>query len=160
MKKMSIIGIGHKLFGGTFLFFILSSILTIKYTWIFKITIYDTFLINAVAVIMIVSGGLFYGVSLKVFLEDFKKGALVKRGTFSMCRNPIYASWVLFFIPAIGLLLNSWIIASSSLCMYILLKKMIKEEEGYLEETFGEEYIIYKNSVNMIIPIRKWSDEN
>jgi len=36
--------------------------------------------------------------------------------------------------------------------MTLVFKKLIKVEELYLEEQFGEEYLKYKSEVNLLIP--------
>ena len=36
--------------------------------------------------------------------------------------------------------------------MYLIFKKLIKAEELYLEEQFGEAYLKYKSEVNLLIP--------
>ena len=40
--------------------------------------------------------------------------------------------------------------------MYVLIKRLIIEEERYLEQKFGKKYSDYKNSVNSIIPKISW----
>ena len=36
--------------------------------------------------------------------------------------------------------------------MYVLIRKLIIEEEQYLEQKFGKVYLDYKNAVNSIVP--------
>ncbi len=158
MKKMTIFGIGHKLFAATVLYTLFALIITLKYTWIFKIAVYDSAFLKIPGIILMVIGLLFYISSVMVFLDKYKENILIKSGTYSICRNPLYASWIVFFIPAFSLIMNSWIIASSALFMYVLMRIMICEEERFLEEKFGDEYREYRESVNLVFPVQKWGE--
>ena len=85
-------------------------------------------------------------------IDLFKKGKLIKSGPFALCRNPIYASFIVFFAPAIAFFLNSWLILFGVVILYIIFKILIKQENNYLLKAFGNEYIKYKAEVNELIP--------
>jgi protein-S-isoprenylcysteine O-methyltransferase Ste14 len=59
----------------------------------------------------------------------------------------MYAAYLIFIIPGICLLFNSWLALTTLILNYILLQIFIKEEYRYLEETFGEEYESYLKKV-------------
>jgi protein-S-isoprenylcysteine O-methyltransferase Ste14 len=77
-------------------------------------------------------------------MRAFKAGHLLTDGVYGMCRHPIYASWVIFFVPGIVILINTWIGFSVHVIMYFLLRTLVLEEDQYLEKTFGEEYLPYR----------------
>lgn len=65
---------------------------------------------------------------------------------------------VLFIIPALSLLLNSWLVLTSSVVGYLMLKIFISQEYRELEKFFGEEYLKYKSETPEFfpLPIKKW----
>ena len=101
-------------------------------------------------------GIIFYIATIFVFLIDFRKGILVTRGTFSLCRNPIYASFIVFFIPGLALVFQSGMIFSIALVLYLNFKISIHGENKVLEHEFGEAYALYRTNVNGIIPFPRF----
>lgn len=106
-----------------------------------------------------VSGIILIVVGLPVFLTPaftidkyFKKGELATKGIYGYFRHPIYASWIIFFVPGIVLIKGSLLGLTIPVFMYLVFKIMIVEEEKYLEKKFGKEYIEYKKKVNAIFP--------
>lgn len=97
-------------------------------------------------------GILFWIASAWMFLSRFKTGKLITQGTFAWCRNPIYASMILFIIPSIGIILHSGLILSIALVLYIGFKISIHGEVILLRRTFGEQYEAYEKSVNELFP--------
>ncbi|MBW8333518.1 MAG: isoprenylcysteine carboxylmethyltransferase family protein [Prolixibacteraceae bacterium] len=108
--------------------------------------------------ILLVFGLIFYFSSVRLLLNGLKEGKLVTNGTFSLCQNPLYMSFILFLIPAIALLLDSWLVLTASIVGFILLKVHVKKEYQMLEEFFGNEYLKYKNETPEFIPlpVKKW----
>ena len=73
--------------------------------------------------------------------------ALVTSGPFSFTRNPIYLSFVLFFI-GVSLLANSWLmLVILIILIFVMQNGVIEREERYLEDKFGDEYRQYKAKV-------------
>jgi protein-S-isoprenylcysteine O-methyltransferase Ste14 len=75
---------------------------------------------------------------------------IMTSGPFSISRNPLYLGGIVIFF-GMALLINFlWpllaLIISAILCQTFL----ILPEEKYLEEKFGEEYLVYKSTV------RRW----
>jgi protein-S-isoprenylcysteine O-methyltransferase Ste14 len=65
----------------------------------------------------------------------------------------LYASWVVFIVPGIVLLMRSWIGLTIPLFMYVVLRRLSVKEETYLETTFGDAYLEYKKKVPAVIPL-------
>jgi protein-S-isoprenylcysteine O-methyltransferase Ste14 len=63
------------------------------------------------------------------------------------------SAWIIFFVPGIMLLLNTWIGLSASLVMYLLVRILAENEEIYLESVFGEEYLAYKKRIPAVLPV-------
>jgi protein-S-isoprenylcysteine O-methyltransferase Ste14 len=60
---------------------------------------------------------------------------------------------LLFIIPALSLLLNSWLVLASNVVGYIVLKIFIGHEYLELEKFFGEEYLKYKSKTREFFPL-------
>jgi protein-S-isoprenylcysteine O-methyltransferase Ste14 len=58
----------------------------------------------------------------------------------------------LLIIPALSLILNSWLVLTSSLVGYILFKIFIRTEYNELEKFFGEEYRRYRDTTPEFFP--------
>jgi protein-S-isoprenylcysteine O-methyltransferase Ste14 len=75
---------------------------------------------------------------------------IVREGPFARTRNPIYLSFALFAI-GVALLMNSlWIILALVVLMVYVDRGIVRREERYLEQQFGEDYTDYMSSV------RRW----
>jgi protein-S-isoprenylcysteine O-methyltransferase Ste14 len=78
--------------------------------------------------------------------------ALVKNGIFAHCRNPLYLGNILI-ITGLGIVAHSILFYVLGIPLFILMyMAIIKAEEDYLANKFGEEYIEYCRNVNRFIP--------
>jgi len=84
--------------------------------------------------ILIIIGLPFYIISLVTIKRAFKAERIVTDGTFGMCRHQVYSAWIIFFIPGMMLLINTWIGLSALIGMYFLIQMFAKEEDIYLEK--------------------------
>lgn len=76
--------------------------------------------------------------------------ALLTRGPFRLSRNPMYLGMAVQYV-GLALLFNSlWAIALLPLALVVVHFTVIRREERYLEQKFGEEYRAYKTRV------RRW----
>ncbi len=157
MKKMDFFGIGPKI-GIVLIPWWLGTIVTSCFFSSFKFTPESSTGLMLAGAILLLFGLIFYFYSVKLLLNGLKEGKLITKGTFSLCQNPLYISFVLFFIPAIALLLNSWLVLTASLVGFIMVKLYVRNEYQMLEETFGDEYLKYKAETPEYIPfpLKKW----
>jgi len=102
---------------------------------------------------LLIFGMIFYLTTVKLLLKGLKETRLVTNGSFYLCQNPLYTAILLFIIPAVSLLLNSWLVLTSSLVGYILFKTYIRNEYQELEHFFGDEYLKYKNNTPEFFPL-------
>jgi protein-S-isoprenylcysteine O-methyltransferase Ste14 len=84
------------------------------------------------------------------FAKGFPKGALVTNGLYSLSRNPIYSSYILFILPGIALICNNWCFLLSAVVMYIATIILVKDEEAQLQLTFGSQYTRYCQKTNRV----------
>lgn len=119
----------------------------------FQIGLVPYWLWSILGIALILIGVPFFIISVKTVTHAYNANALVTDGIFKCCHHPLYGSWVVFIVPGIVFLANSWIGLTTPLFMYFLLRKLVKKEETYLEHIFGSEYLEYKKKVPCIFPV-------
>jgi protein-S-isoprenylcysteine O-methyltransferase Ste14 len=157
MKKMDFYGVGPKI--GRILIPWWAVTIILSFTSdSFRFTPERSTALTIAGTVYLIGGLIFYFTSVKLLLKGLKKGKLVTKGTFSLCQNPLYVSFVLMLIPAIGLLLNSWLVLTTCVVGFILMKVYISNEYHVLEEAFGDEYLNYKSETPEFFPfpVKKW----
>jgi protein-S-isoprenylcysteine O-methyltransferase Ste14 len=151
-KQMTIWGIGPK--------FALFSILYFICTLIVHFALYPVFVIESIPYIMlIVFGVILMGIgipiwilSAKAIVKGFSQGILVTDGVYTICRHPLYGHGIFFTFPGVLMFFKSYILLTLPLFMYVLFRALIPIEEKYLEEKFGNTFVNYTNSANMVFP--------
>ena len=71
---------------------------------------------------------------------------IINKGPFRFTRNPLYLSLLMFYGGA-GIVANSLWFALLLPVLYFFLRSVILREEKYLDHIFGNEYVLYKNTV-------------
>jgi protein-S-isoprenylcysteine O-methyltransferase Ste14 len=150
--KMNRWGIGPLLFSLSTIYGLIILIVDNHFYPMFQVKFlpYQYFIYLATTVFII--GIPFFITSIITITRAYNANKLVTNGIFKFCRHPLYASWVVFIVPGIVLLLNSWIGFTIPIFMYIILWFLIRKEEKYLENTFGRKYLNYKKKVPAILP--------
>jgi protein-S-isoprenylcysteine O-methyltransferase Ste14 len=151
---MPIWGVGPKIMVPTFAYLAVAGIATYFWPTVFLIRAvpYVCFLVPGVVLLAI-------GLPLLVVAVVSVKGAhrkdeLATTGIFGVVRNPIYAAWIVFNIPGLVLLLRSWPMFFAPFLAFALFKMLVRKEEIYLQERFGQAYAEYKARVPELFP---WS---
>lgn len=158
MNKLNFLGVGPKI--AILLLPWLAATITlscIKHA-IFAYVSGNSSILLVSGILLMVFGAIFYFSTVLLLLKGLRETRLVTTGAFSLCQNPLYSSIILFIIPALSLILNSWLILTTSFVGYVLFKVFIKEEYTVLEKFFGESYIKYRNSTPEFfpLPLKKW----
>lgn len=104
-------------------------------------------------IVLMVVGLVFYLSAARFLLKGLKETRLITSGPYSICQNPLYVSLILFIIPSLSLILNSWLVLTSSIVGYFLFKLFIKSENRELEKFFGEDYLKYKRETPEFFPL-------
>jgi protein-S-isoprenylcysteine O-methyltransferase Ste14 len=149
-------GIGPKLALLCLPYIILSIVVMVKYPEFFDLKFLDYTFVKVIGFIWLGLGFILWISSAIYFLKYFKTGELITGGPFALCRNPIYSSLIVFVIPALGLIFHSGLIFTIAVVLYIGFKISIHGENILLRRNFGEEFEIYKESVNEIIPFPRF----
>ncbi len=85
--------------------------------------------------------------SVVLILTRVPKGELITSGPFALVKHPLYTSVGLLVIPALGLLLGSWMGLVFGLPIYIGVRRYAPAEERGLAKTFGPEWDAYAEKV-------------
>jgi protein-S-isoprenylcysteine O-methyltransferase Ste14 len=158
MKKLNFLGIGPKIASVLLPYLILTIVLSTHFKSIFGfLPEKNTFMFNAGLILLIV-GLAFYFSTVRLLVKGLNETRLVTNGAFALCQNPLYSSIILFIIPALSLIINSWFVLTSSIVGYILFRIFIKAEYKELENFFGESYTNYRKVTPEFFPfpIQKW----
>jgi protein-S-isoprenylcysteine O-methyltransferase Ste14 len=120
---------------------------------VFSIPFVPRPLVVALGVALLAIGIPFCAVAMRTLHRGFTKGRLFTSGVYGLCRHPIYAGWIVFNVPGIALLSDSWVALLAPLPMYAALRILVRAEEEWLERTFGDEYRAYRARVPAVCPL-------
>ena len=119
----------------------------------FQIDFLPIWFLYSIGIALIFFGVPFWIISVITVMRAYNANELVTKGVFKCCRHPVYASWVVFIVPGITLLMKNWLGMFTPIFMYFILRLLVKKEEIYLENVFGSQYREYKNKIPSILPI-------
>ena len=105
--------------------------------------------------IFLIPGLIFYAFTASTLAKGIRLNMLLTTGTFSLCRNPLYADFIYFIFPSVGLLTNSWLVLACTPVAYLAFKMNIHLEYEQLERIFGEDYKAYAERTRELLPIPK-----
>jgi protein-S-isoprenylcysteine O-methyltransferase Ste14 len=84
--------------------------------------------------------------------RHINKGELCTTGVYAYFRHPLYAAWVVLIVPGIVVITGAVVAITWPVFLYILFRIFTVEEEKYLREKFGNEYLRYEKAVNAVFP--------
>ncbi|HVN58843.1 MAG TPA: hypothetical protein VMT63_11130 [Bacteroidales bacterium] len=152
MKKMNFLGSGPVIAAASLPWVAVSIFLSSRYHGVFVFSpVRGTFLLTA-GIVLISTGFVLYFLTVPSLLKGLKGGKLVTSGMFYLCRNPLYCSIILFIIPGLSFLLNSWLVITTSIVAYIAFKFSIRKEYIEMRDLFGEEYTQYSETTPEFFP--------
>jgi protein-S-isoprenylcysteine O-methyltransferase Ste14 len=93
---------------------------------------------------LIALGLIMYFSTIPVLLKGIRETRLITGGAFYLCCNPLYTAIILFLIPGSSLMMNSWLVLTTSIVAYIIFRIYIRSEKNELLDVFGEEYEKYR----------------
>jgi len=118
----------------------------------FTFTIFSRWVNLIAGIVLVLIGIPLFIVSGVTVHRHINEGRLCTTGVYSYFRHPLYASWIVFLVPAIVIMIGSIVAISWPVFMYIVFRIKIRGEEEYLEQKFGDEYIRYEKEVNSVLP--------
>jgi protein-S-isoprenylcysteine O-methyltransferase Ste14 len=151
-KSMTLFGCGPKLALLSLPYVILSLSVMYLYPDFLDLNILNVISAKITGFIWLGIGCAYWIYSAIFFLKYFKPGELITTGPFSLCRNPIYSSIIVFIIPSLALIFHSGLVFSIAAVLYIGFKISIHGETIVLRRIFGDKFESYERSVNEIFP--------
>jgi protein-S-isoprenylcysteine O-methyltransferase Ste14 len=150
-KPMTSFGVGIKFTAISFGY--MGLVLAVHFLWLSHLVLPIPHVFSQVlGVLLVITGIPIFFASGSTIHKYFDDGTLATKGIYGYIRHPVYGSWIAFIVPGIVLLLNSLIGLTIPIFMYVVFKVFIVEEEKYLEDKFGEEFLKYKKKVGEIFP--------
>lgn len=158
MEKLSILGIGPKIGRIALPWLAVAITLSILYPGVFAYLQSRSLVLTIAGIILMVVGVALWFISGKIMVEAVHETKLQTGGPFALCRNPLYSAIILFVIPGLSLVMNSWLIITTCPVAYLVFKRCIREECAELEKVFGEAYKKYCSETPEFFPLnfRKW----
>jgi protein-S-isoprenylcysteine O-methyltransferase Ste14 len=119
----------------------------------------DVDALHVIGIVLTVTGGLAVfgaqlgmGESWRIGVKDEERTALVTRGWFALCRNPIYTSMIVGWL-GLALLVPTWLGFAAVAVIATALELQVRfVEEPYLLRTHGDEYRAYAGRVGRFLP--------
>ncbi|AKJ64823.1 methyltransferase family protein [Kiritimatiella glycovorans] len=101
---------------------------------------------------ILLAGIPFWFISAITLRKAHQAETLCTSGVFALCRNPIYAAWILFLVPGFVLFFRNPLLLAIPFIMYVVLRLVLPGEEAWLAEKYGEAYRDYSKRVARILP--------
>ncbi len=153
-NHLPLYGVGPVIVYGQFIF----TAITILLTYVFDLRFS---MINAINIVfkivgmLLIAAGLYLDLSAKLKSKIFKNiedNKLITDGVYSIVRNPVYSGALLGCTGAILIANNLILLIVPVICWMYMTLFLIKTEEKWLRERYGEEYALYCKRVNRCIP--------
>jgi len=149
--KLTFYGVGPKMTLTLVPFIVLLGTLNIIFSPAFQLPINQIWMIP-IGIVLIIIGIIIFIKSEILLRKTYKASELLVTGFYGHVRHPMYGSFILFIIPGIVIVINSWILFFLPFIFYIIFRIFIKQEESYCLKKFGEKYTHYKKNVYAIFP--------
>jgi protein-S-isoprenylcysteine O-methyltransferase Ste14 len=158
MEKLSFYGIGPKIARIMLPWLAITIALTLIFKNAFVFSDPENRNLYYSGLALLIMGLALYFSTVPLLLRGIKETKLVSRGAYYLCCNPLYASILLLIIPGISLMMNSWLVFTTSITGYIVFKTVIKGEYREMEKFFGDDYRKYKEVTPEFFPFpfKKW----
>jgi protein-S-isoprenylcysteine O-methyltransferase Ste14 len=152
MNKLSFLGIGPKIGRIAIPYLIVTILLSVYNKELFAYSLQFSGIIFNAGIVLMAAGLVFYIITVKLLLTGLRQTRLMTSGTYYCCQNPLDAGLILMIIPALSLLMNSWLILTTSLVAYFVFRILIKSEFQEIELFFGDSYRKYRSETPEFFP--------
>jgi protein-S-isoprenylcysteine O-methyltransferase Ste14 len=85
--------------------------------------------------------------SVGLLVTRARRGELITTGPYAVVKHPLYTGVALLVLPAIGLLLDTWLGVVIGVAMYVAARRFAPAEEVSLAERFGDAWWDYADRV-------------
>lgn len=146
-KEMKISGAAPLIAIPTFLYLTITIIISYSSGNQFNILNHDKIAVVVLGVILILIGIIMVAHCGRKLLRSFNKNILMTDGLYKIFRDPMYAAYLIFVIPGIAFVFNSWLAMTTVIINYVLYSVFIRKEHVYLRDKFGNDYDEYRKTV-------------
>ncbi len=155
-------GIGPKVGGIILPWLVVAIFLTLKFKSKFTYFEDGNKILSFIGLALVIIGSIMYFLTAQALLKGLKETRLVTKGPYYLCCNPLYASIIVLIIPGISLMMNSWLVFTTSIVGITLCKIFIRSEYAEMEKFFGDDFIKYRAETPEFLPfpIKKWFRSN
>ena len=85
------------------------------------------------------------------------KTNLVTTGIYAISRNPAFLGFILMYLGILCAFFNWWLLGATILVVVLFHLQIVKVEEPFLIEAFGQEYLAYKKKVCRYLGNQFWA---
>ncbi|WP_407382029.1 methyltransferase family protein [Methanobrevibacter sp.] len=154
---MPVYGVGPYLIGAMLI--VSFAAITLSFNNLIPVYSFESlnWLLVILAVVLVIDGIFLWLAALRISKIDqrIKNGQLVTDGVYALVRHPIYSAW-LQICTALVLFSQNLVLLVLPVIFWIFLTiSMIKTEEKWLLEKFGNDYVMYCQTTNRFIPFLK-----
>ncbi len=153
-NHLPLYGVGPVIIWGQIAFTAISILLTERNDFRFPAPRVIDLLFKA-AGILLIGSGLYLDLSAKLKSKIFKSVAdnkLITDGVYGVVRNPVYSGALLACTGAVLIADNLILLVVPVICWLYMTIFLMKTEEKWLKELYGQEYALYCQRVNRCIP--------
>ncbi|MCL4384204.1 hypothetical protein M1116_02030 [Patescibacteria group bacterium] len=148
MALKELVGSGEKIMLVTLPLLVIGLILNYLYPSVFAVG-GSPAVVNTVAVLFLIPGLIIWFWSVALVLIHVPHQRLITTGPYVLVRHPLYTGFGLLVLPAVGLLLNSWLGLLLGLIVYGASRLFSPEEEKHLSRLFGTRWDDYRRGVKI-----------
>lgn len=153
-NHLPLYGVGPVIVWGQFTLTAAAIILTNIYDFQFPAIPTISVLFKVIGILLI-GCGLYLDLSAKLKSKIFKSvedNHLITDGVYGIVRNPVYSGALLGCAGAVLMANNLILLVVPPLCWLYMTVFLVKTEEKWLGELYGQEYALYSKRVNRCIP--------
>lgn len=129
------------------------SVVLVEVISIFVITPQFSTAIIILGIVLGIAGDIIFGIAVATMKDSWRAGlaeedkrGMVTDGIYQISRNPAFLGFDCVYLGLLLLFFN-WVLLAFSVFAIIMLHLQILQEEKYLPNVFGEEYLEYKSKV-------------
>lgn len=138
-------------------FYIIAILISVGLDNIYRLSFGGGEMLENIAILIFAVGIVVFIAATKTFAKNKQSPSvhatpvkIYSGGIYGYSRNPIYLGANMFLVSAALYFDNLWMLIMLMPILYIMTNMVIKKEEAYLEQKFGDEYTDYKKKV------RRW----
>ncbi len=150
--QVTAFGVGPKVAAFSLPAFAVAVILQRRAPEVFLMTRAPSLALEVAGAALIVAGLLLWGAGARIIDRAFHEGRLLTSGPYAIVRHPMYAGWIVLIVPGLALWFHSWALLLACVWASAVFTRLIRVEERYLEEKFGQAYRDYRAKVSALVP--------